>query len=128
MKHLEKIEAQFGYIDIFSNEKGSFLYVVPHGYVGPSLVKRDLDFAQSFDNNCNEKWTYIVDTSKVTLPNPINVFYLRRIKNFKKMEEYVVYAPSRFVRIMLWMSSWVSRPDRVVDRELGLLAIINEEN
>ena len=50
MKHLEKIEAQFGYIDIFSNEKGSFLYVVPHGYVGPSLVKRDLDFAQSFDN------------------------------------------------------------------------------
>lgn len=111
----------FGHIDVFTNSERTILYIIPHGYVGPKLVGKDLEFAFEFEKRHQNKWTYIVDTSKVKVANPLNPFYLRKLQKLKLMKEYIVYAPSRFVRMMLKLSGWISRPDRVLKTEESLL-------
>lgn len=117
MQKLKTLNSRFGHIDVFANSSKTILYIIPHGYVGPSLVKKDLKYALEFEENYQNEWTYIVDTSKVKIANPLNPFYLRELKKLKLMKEYIVYAPSFFVRIMLNLSSWISQPDRVISTE-----------
>jgi len=120
MTKTNKIVSKFGHIDIYTNEAKNILYAIPNGYVGPELVKKDLKFFAEFDKNCKDEWTYIVNTSKAKIVNPINPFLLNNLKQFSKMKEYVVYAPSPMVRLMLKLSSWINRPDRIIKEEKTL--------
>ena len=52
--------------------------------------------------------------------SPLNPFYLTEIKEFRRMKEYVVYAPSPVVRKMLRLSSWLNKPDRIIETEAAL--------
>ncbi len=122
MQKLETLTSNFGYIEVFTNLERTILYIIPHGYIGPKLVKKDLAFAFAFEEKQQNSWTYIVDTSKVKVANPLNPFYLRKLQELKFMQEYIVYAPSLFVRVMLQLSSWISRPDRVLKTEESLLS------
>lgn len=111
-----------GHIDVFTNEERTYLYAVPHGYVGPSLVKKDLEFMNDFDLKSISEWSYIVDTSEVKVVNPINPFLLKGLKRFSNMKEYVVYAPSPIVRLMIQLSSWINKPNRVIKKKELLLS------
>lgn len=114
MNKVANIESRFGFIEIFINQKKNLLYAVPNGYVGPELVKKDLKFLEHFDAACEDNWTYIVDISKVKLVNPINPFLLKRLRQFSKMKEYIVYAPSPIIRIMLNLNRWIIKPDKII--------------
>jgi len=117
MQKITKITSRFGYIDVFINENRNILYAVPNGYIGPELVKKDLDFLTEFDGNCVGRWKYIVDVSKVKIVNPLNPFLLSGLKQFSKLNEYIVYAPSPIVRLMLNLTSWINKPDRVIRKK-----------
>lgn len=121
MIKITTLDSSFGHIDVFTNEERSFLYAVPHGYVGPALVKKDLKFMNDFDLGSTAEWSYIVDTSKVKVVNPINPFLLKGLSRFSNMKEYVVYAPSPIVRLMIKLSAWINRPDRVIKKKEDLL-------
>lgn len=125
MQKIAVLKSFLGQIDIFVNPSKTTLYIVPKGYVGPSLVKKDMNFALAFENSISHQWTYVVDTSKVSVVSPLNPLFLNHeLKRFKKMKAYVVYAPSPMVRMMLSLTSWLNKPDRViktaVDLELAL--------
>lgn len=114
MKQLIKIDSKFGHIDVFHIEAKNLLYAIPNGYVGPELVKKDLQFLGEFNDNTEDEWQYILDTSKVKIVNPINPFLLRGLSQLSKMKEYVVYAPSPMVRTMIILTSWINKPDRII--------------
>jgi len=115
MQKITTLKSSLGQIDIFVNANKTILYVVPNGYVGPSLVKKDLNYALEFENSISHEWTYIVDTSKVSVVSPLNPFFLHRgLKRFTRMKAYVVYAPSPMVRTMLSLTNWINKPDRVL--------------
>lgn len=115
MQKITTLKSSFGHIDIFVNPNKTTLYVIPNGYVGPSLVKKDLTYALEFENSISHEWTYIVDTSKVSVVSPLNPLFLHQgLKQFKRMKAYVVYAPSSIVRMMLSLTNWINKPDRVL--------------
>lgn len=114
MKKTTTISSRLGTVDVFISSDKRTVYAIPNGYISPSLVIKDLAYLKEFDSASKVKWKYIVDTSRVKVAHPINPFFLRRIKQFSMMSEYVVYAPSSMVRLLLKMSSWISNPDRVL--------------
>src|SRR5439155_6345326 len=89
-------------------------WVEPRGYVGPSHLREVLARAAEFGARHPGGWDYVVDTSRVTIVNPLNPIWLRRIKRLPNLRRYVVIAPSRFARFMMRLSSWIVRPDRIV--------------
>ncbi len=120
MEKITSIQSRFGYIDIFTNEDKSLLYAEPNGYVDPSLVKKDLQFLEHFDNSTSTHWTYIINISKVKIVHPLNPFLLNRIKKFSNLNEYIVYAPSPIVRVMLHLTSWINQPDKILKNQKAL--------
>ena len=121
MQKMITIKSTFGHIDIFSNGNKTTLYVVPNGYVGSSLVKKDLAYALEFENSISHEWTYIVDTSKVSAVSPLNPFFLNQgLKRFTRMKTYVVYAPSPMVRMMLSLTNWINKPDKIIQTAADL--------
>ena len=89
MEELKTIRSSLGHIDVFANSQKTVLYIIPHGYIGPNLVKEDLKCVFEFEESHQNEWTYIVDTSRVKIANPINPFYLRKLKELKFIKEYV---------------------------------------
>jgi len=118
MQKITTLKSTLGHIDIFANANKTTLFVIPKGYVGPSLVKKDLNYALEFENSISHEWTYIVDTSKVSVVSPLNPLFLHLgLKQFKRMKAYVVYAPSPIVRMMLFLTNWINKPDSVLKNE-----------
>jgi len=125
MQKLTTVKSSLGYIDIFVNPDKTTLYVIPNGYVGPSLVNKDLTYALKFENSISHEWTYIVDTSKVSAVSPLNPLFLYHgLKQFKRMKAYVVYAPSPIVRMMLSLTNWINKPDRVIKTSNDLQLVL----
>ena len=125
MQKVTTLNSFFGHIDIFINADQTTLYVIPNGYVGPSLVKKDLNYALEFENSIAHEWTYIVDTSKVSAVSPLNPLFLHQgLKQFKRMKAYVVYAPSPIVRVMLSLTNWMNKPDRVLKTAADLQLLL----
>lgn len=125
MKQLIKIDSKFGHIDVFHIEAKNLLYAIPNGYVGPELVKKDLQFLGEFNDNTEDEWQYILDTSNVKIVNPINPFLLRGLSQLSKMKEYVVYAPSPMVRTMIILTSRINKPDRIIKSHDTLQSELN---
>jgi len=85
-----------------------------------------LKFLEEFDRSSKGKWTYIVDVSKVKIIHPLNPFLLKGLKQFSKMKEYVVYAPSPIVRVLLNLTNWINKPDRIIKDRKELLVAFNQ--
>ena len=111
---VEKFESKHGFIDIFSNSTRSYLYVKPHDCIVPSLVIEDILFAQHFGLSAQANWNYIVDTTNVLIANPLNIFYLRQIKTFPNLKQYIVFAPNSIPRLMLKSTSFIIKPDLIL--------------
>lgn len=114
MQQLETVKANFGEITFFTNQDKTILLAKPKGYIGPSLVKKDLAYVEEFEKSIVHQWTYLIDISNVKAVSPINPFLLKGLKRFERMQEYVVYAPSPIIRMLLLLSSWINKPDRII--------------
>jgi len=77
-------------------------------------------YALQFDTESQQEWTYIVNTSQVKIINPTNPFLLKRLLKFKKMKEYIVYAPNLMVRVGLRLTNWLLKADKVLETEEAL--------
>ena len=81
---LEKI-AQYkslgGSIDLYWNIKKCLFLAKPKGFIHPRHIRFDLNQLRQKTNNIQTSWTYVVDTSEVIFANPLNIFYLYRIKS-----------------------------------------------
>lgn len=74
-----RIARRGGSISLTWMPEQDVLLVEGKGYVGLGMVREDLQRAGTFGKEHSNGWTYIADTSKVRLANPLNLIYLRRI-------------------------------------------------
>lgn len=114
----------FGSLTLYKCTNKSILIVEPKGIINPSLVQIDLREAKKFGNMQSEKWTYLVNTEHVIFPNPLNLFFLRQIKDLPSISEYVVFAPSLVVRVLAKLTGFIIKPDRVLKTRKELLSLI----
>lgn len=99
------------------------LLVEGKGYVGLGMVREDLQRAGTFGKEHSNGWTYIADTSKVRLANPLNLIYLRRIPQLPNLRAYITVVPSWVLRAVAGVLSPIFKPDAVVrTREEALAA------
>lgn len=101
-------------LNIYHVIRKNILLVEPAGFVNPSLVRLDLRKAYEFCLGQERPWIYLVDTSKVIIANPLNLFLLSQIKRLPHLESYVIYAPSLFVRILAHVTRFVIKPQLVL--------------
>jgi hypothetical protein len=107
----------FGSLKItVDREEGLFL-VEPRGIINPSLVQFDLEAAIAFGSEIKKPWIYIVNTKNVLFPNPINLFYLSRIKELPFRERYYIYAPRLVVRVLARLTGFLIKPDQIIKTE-----------
>ena len=97
------------------------LRVVARGYVGPALIRQDLEHAAAFGRDHPEGWVYLVDPTDV-VPNPVNIVYLKAISRLPNVRGYLVVARRRPMRIMGRLLSRFGGPDRVFASEADALA------
>jgi hypothetical protein len=101
------------------------LLVVSRGYVGPTLIRQDLEHAAAFGRGHPEGWWYVVDPTDV-LPNPVNIVYLKAISRLPNVRGYLVVARRRPMRVMGKLMSRLGGPDRVFASEAEALAAVTE--
>jgi len=92
------------------------------------LVKDDLQIAKSFGLQLKRPWIYLVDTSENPIPNPLNLFYLRRIKKLPYIKNYIIYAPSLLVRLFIFLTNFIIKPDKIISEESEYLSYINQSH
>ncbi|MEY2474843.1 MAG: hypothetical protein QOG87_158 [Actinomycetota bacterium] len=103
------------------------LRVVARGYIGPTLIRQDLDHAAAFGRSHPEGWWYVVDPTDV-VPNPVNVAYLKSISRLPNVRGYLVIARRRPMRTAARLLSRLGGPDRVFASDAEALAHVAEEN
>ena len=123
---IKEIKTPLGSIFLYTNTKRNLLYSKALGYISLGLLKKDLNFVQSF--NSGNSFTYLVNTSKVKFANPLNPFYLAQIKNNKFLKAYLVYIPSPFVRLMNQLYKKINPVDLVLKTEKELTRFPKEYN
>jgi hypothetical protein len=92
----------------------NLLLLKPKGIINPSIIKEDLNFAREFGTSFSKDWIYLVNTEKVLFPNPLNIFYLSKIKHLPNIKAYVIYAPSKVVQILGKLTELIIKPDMVL--------------
>ena len=107
---VDSLRTRRGRIDVARSEDPPMLLVVPSGYVGPSLVRRDLEVARRFAQQRTEPWWYVVTPSGV-LPHPLNLVFLRSIHRLPNVAGYVVIARHRTLRAMARILGRLGGPD-----------------
>jgi hypothetical protein len=105
--------------------RDNVLLVRARGYIGPSVLREELDKAASFGESHADGWWYVVDTTAVRLPNPVNPLLLRRIRSLPNIRGYVVIAPSGVMRAAATMFRWLVRPNAVVRSESEALELVS---
>jgi hypothetical protein len=125
MKTILEKKDFFGSLKIsVSEEKGLFL-IEPKGIINPGLVLADLKAAHQFGSEYQKPWIYIVNTENVLFPNPLNLFYLSRIKELPFISEYIVYAPSFVVRLLGSLTNLIIKPDQVLKNTDDLKSLLS---
>ena len=95
-----------------SSSSPTVLLVTPRGYVGPTLVRRDLEFARRFADQQVARWWYVVDPTDA-LPNPINIVFLRAVRKLPRVAGYYVVARRQPMRTISSVLKSIGGPDRV---------------
>ena len=111
-----RVERRGGSIDLFARAEPATLWVHPRGFIGPSLLRAELERAAAFGADQPAGWDYVVDTSEVRFVHPLNPLWLRRIRSLPNLGRYLVVAPALSVRIGLRAAGWIVRPDAIVAR------------
>jgi hypothetical protein len=101
------------------------LSVVARGWVGPTLIRQDLEHAAAFGREHPEGWWYVVDPTAV-VPNPVNIVYLRAIGRLPNVRGYLVIARRRPMRVAGRVLARLGGPDRIVASEAAALAHVRE--
>ena len=121
-----ELRTRTGRIQVEERDGDRMFLVIAAGHVGPTLVRFDLDRAATFGRRHPEGWWYVVDTTGVLVPNPLNVVYLRRIRRLPQLQGFVVVAPRRALRLVARVLAPVSRPDAVVASLPEAVALVRE--
>lgn len=108
---------KFGSLVLYRDVKKGLFLVEPKGIINPSLIKTDLKEAYTFGESLQREWIYIVNTKNVKFPNPLNLLCLSKIKKLPYMKEYIIYAPSMIVRFLGRLTSFIIKPDIVLNEE-----------
>lgn len=104
---------KYGKIEMFKQLQSKTILVIPKGVIGLSLLKEYLRFIEKLDQEDEEKFNHIVDTSEVKFANPLNPLWLRKISKLKNLNLYIVIVPSNALRFFVKLMRWVNRPDHV---------------
>ena len=111
---LLEVNKSGGCLKLYGDEAKALFMVVPHGIINPALIKIDLLEAEKFGAQQSKPWTYLVDTSNVIFPNPLNLLFLRKIKHLPNLGQYVIYAPSLVVQVLGKFTNFIIKPDIVL--------------
>ena len=115
---LLEVNKSGGSLKLYGDEAKGLFVVEPHGIINPALIKIDLLEAEKFGAMQSKPWIYLVDTSNVTFPNPLNLLFLRKIKHLPNLGQYVIYAPSAAVQVLGKITNFIIKPDIVLkDKE-----------
>ena len=124
MRPVATIATRRGRMDISASDgPPAVLRVEARGYVGPTLIRQDLDHAAAFGRDHPEGWWYVVDPTAV-VPNPVNVIYLKAISRLPHVQGYLVVARRRPMRAMAGLLARLGGPDRVFASQADALAFV----
>lgn len=107
-----RTEARFGSIEFFACDDPPILLVVPKGYIGPTLVRRDLAIARRFADQQRRPWSYVVDPTDA-IPNPLNLVFLRSVRKLTNVRSYDVVARRKPMRTIARLLVALGGPDAV---------------
>ncbi len=119
MEPVERIRRRFGALELYASD--DVLLIVASGYVGPSLIAEELERAAAFGRSRPGGWRYVVDVSRVRFANPLNVFWLRRVRRLPNLRGYVVIASSPLARALLGVATRLVGANAVVPSLLNAL-------
>jgi cytochrome P450 len=91
---VKTIKGFFGQIEIYLVDKSNYI-AVPKGYISISMIREDYQFVKNIQA---PKVTYAVWFKHFIFPNPINLFYLRKILRYDHIASYSVICSSSLVR------------------------------
>ena len=112
---LDRVNRRFGGVELIA--RNNVFLVRARGYIGPSLIREELKIAAAFGESRSEGWWYVVDTTAVRVPNPLNALLLRQIRSLPHIRGYLVIAPGAAVRAGAKLLSWLVRPNAIVRDE-----------
>jgi hypothetical protein len=96
-EHLvKKIKGSFGHIEIFLIDESNYI-AVPRGYISIAMIKEDYQFLKNIQS---PKVTYGVWFHYFIVPNPINIFFLRKIIRFPHIDRYSIICSLYVVRAL----------------------------
>jgi hypothetical protein len=121
------LATRLGSIRVGAQLRPACLWSKPAGYIGPTLLRRELACAQRFAEEHPEGWSFVVDTRAVRAINPINPLLLRRMLRSPGLRHYVAITP-RWIRVLAWIGSSIFRPTHLVSSEQEALAILAEDD
>jgi hypothetical protein len=108
-----KFRDKCGGILLKLNLDKKIFYVKAFGIITPKLIKKDIEYARKFSEYCNDDWVYIVDSKCLKFAHPLNILYLKELKYLKGLKLYVVYAPSIFIRLLIYSAKFIIIPDKI---------------
>jgi predicted AAA+ superfamily ATPase len=103
-----------GSLEVLEDFNKNFLLLKPHGIINPTLLEEDLKRARSFSQKVKGEWSYVTNTEDVRLVNPANLLYLKEVKKLKKLKQIIIFAPGFFNRMLVRMSAFIIKPDKVI--------------
>ena len=109
---VDRVEARFGSIEFFASDNPPVLLVVPKGYIGPTLVRRDLAIARRFAREQRRPWSYVVDPTDA-VPNPLNLIFLRSVRKLTNVRSYDVVVRRQPMRTVARLLVALGGPDAV---------------
>jgi len=109
---VDRVEARFGSIEFSASDNPPVLLVVPKGYIGPTLVRRDLAIARRFAREQRRPWSYVVDPTDA-VPNPLNLVFLRSVRKLTNVRSYDVVARRQPMRTIARLLVALGGPDAV---------------
>ena len=125
MKKVAEYNKEGGKLELFEDTDKNIFFAQPHGVINPALLEEDLKHAKSFAHKINEPWFYLTNTEDIRLVNPFNLLYLKEVKKLPKLEKIVIYAPGFVNRMLLRLSAFIIRPDRILKHKNDLMKFLS---
>lgn len=111
MEQVKHIKGNFGGVKIHTNNK-NFLLAKPYGYVSPKMAKADLVIIQQYEKN---DFDYFVDITAFVLPNPFNLWYVRKFKDIPRLKKYIIITSNPILKMVLKLSKSIIQYDAIIN-------------